>query len=479
MQIPILSGIFTDTGADFRTSYPVNMIPVPKETGISSGYLRTAEGMVEFANSIYSGAADRGGINWNGACYRVIGEWLTRVNEDQTIDYLGQIDDDGKRVVMTYSFDRLAIAAAGKLYYWPISGGTSFVTDPDLGTVLDVVFASGYYITTDGEFISVTELNDPFAVNPLKYGSSEVSPDPVNSLLLIRNEVVAINRYTCETFQNVGGTGFPYQRVDGAMIPKGSIGTHASCYYLDTFAFVGSGPNEALSVYIGRSGGAEKIATREIEVMLQQYTEEQLASIVVESREDKAHQWLYLHLPDRTMVYDRAGSGAVGEPVWFRLTSGSAGDEPYAARNYVYAYGKWLFGDINSLRIGYFTNEDARQFGETVPAWFETMMVYNEGRGAIMHSLELVRLTGRSAGATFYPDPTGPSVVAMSYTDDGQLWSDERMSPLTYPGQTTKRTQWRRAGKLRHFRAFRFILRNNVYPDAFVRLEAVIEPLGA
>ena len=46
MQIPILNGIYTDNDSDFRTSYPRNMIPVPKAQGMSAGYLRPADGIV-------------------------------------------------------------------------------------------------------------------------------------------------------------------------------------------------------------------------------------------------------------------------------------------------------------------------------------------------------------------------------------------------------------------------------------------------
>ena len=38
-QITIISGIYTDSGApDFRSSYPRNLIPVPKAQGISKWY---------------------------------------------------------------------------------------------------------------------------------------------------------------------------------------------------------------------------------------------------------------------------------------------------------------------------------------------------------------------------------------------------------------------------------------------------------
>lgn len=218
MQIPILNGIYTDSGPDLRTSYPVNLVPVPKNSGVSAGFLRPADGIV--ANGTGPGI-DRGGINWRGACYRVMGTNLVSVASNGTVTTLGDVGT-GDLVTFDYSFDRLAIASGGRLYYW---NGTTLtqVTDPDLGTVLDVVWVDGYFMTTDGEFLIVTELSDPTQVNPLKYGSSEVDPDPVVALLKLRNEIYALNRNTIEVFDNVGGDFFPFQRIDGAQIQRASL----------------------------------------------------------------------------------------------------------------------------------------------------------------------------------------------------------------------------------------------------------------
>jgi len=180
VQIPIVNGIYTDNGPDFRTSYPVNMIPVPKSNGISEGFLRPADGLV--ANGTGPGI-DRGGINWNGVCYRVMGSKLVTVSSTGVITVLGDVGNNGLLVTMDYSFDRLAIASNEDLFYWSPSLGLIQVTDPDLGIVLDVVWVDGYFMTTDGEFLIVTELSDPTQVNPLKYGSSEIDPDPVVGLL--------------------------------------------------------------------------------------------------------------------------------------------------------------------------------------------------------------------------------------------------------------------------------------------------------
>ena len=45
MQIPIVSGIYTDNGPDLRTAYPVNFFVTPKGSGISDSYLRPADGL--------------------------------------------------------------------------------------------------------------------------------------------------------------------------------------------------------------------------------------------------------------------------------------------------------------------------------------------------------------------------------------------------------------------------------------------------
>ena len=262
-QIPILSGIFSDGAADFRTSMPVNLVPVPKAQGISNGYLRPADGLVQVATGP---GLDRGGINWRGVHYRVMGTNLVSVSSAGAVTVLGEVGNDGAPATLDYGFDYLAIASAGNLFYWDETTLTQ-VTDPDLGTVNDVLWVDGYYMTTDGEFLVVTDLNDPFAVNPLKYGSAEADPDPILAILKIRNEVAALNRHTIEFFDNVGGQLFPFQRIEGAQIEKGCLGKDACCLYLDAIAFLGSGFNEAPGIYIGGNAMANKISTREIDTL--------------------------------------------------------------------------------------------------------------------------------------------------------------------------------------------------------------------
>jgi hypothetical protein len=466
MQISILNGIYTDNGPDFRTSYPVNMVPVPKNSGISTGYLRPGDGLV--ANGTGPGI-DRGGINWQGECYRVMGTKLVSVASNGAVTVLGDVGGPTDTLVtFDYSFDELAIASGGRLYYWDNSTLTQ-VTDPDLGIVLDVVWVDGYFMTTDGEFLIVTELSNPLQVNPLKYGSSEVDPDPVVALLKLRNEIYALNRNTVEVFDNIGGDLFPFQRIDGAQLQKGVVGTFACCVYIDRIAFLGSGRNEAPSIYVGAAATTQKISTQEIDELLLTYTEAQLSLVKLEARNDKSHQHLYVHLPDRTIVYDAAASEALGDQVWFTLTTTVVGFAQYRARNLVWAYDKWLVGDPQSSTIGYLVDDIGSHWGQQVRWEFGTIIAYNEGKGALFQKMELVSLTGRVALGT------NPQ-ISTSYSLDGLSYSQDRYIYVGTIGNTSKRLAWFQQGHMRNWRIQRFRGDSDSH-IAFARLEMQIEGL--
>jgi hypothetical protein len=481
MQIAILNGIYTDNGPDLRTSYPVNLVPVPKQSGISNGFLRPGDGIV--ANGTGPGI-DRGGINWKGKLYRVMGTKLVEIDNAGTVTVLGDVGGPvNELVTLDYEFDYLIIASGGRLYYWipvntvatsawnPTAPILRQVTDPDLGLVLDVVWVDGLVMTTDGEFLVVNDgLTDPTQINPFKYGSSVVDPDPVVALLKLRNEIYALNRNTIEVFDNVGGEFFPFQRIDGAQVQKGVVGTFACCVYIENIAFLGSGRNEAPSIYIASNATANKISTQEIDEILLQFTEAQLATVKLEARNDKSHQHLYVHLPDRTLVYDASASQALGEQVWFTLTSTVAGFSQYRARNLVWAYDKWLVGDPQSSAIGYLVQDTGHHWGQQVRWEFGTIIAYNEGNGAIFNRLELVSLTGSVALGT------NPQ-ISTSYSVNGLSWSQDKSIAVGTTGNTAKRLAWFQQGHMRNWRIQRFRGDSDAH-ISFARLEAQIEALA-
>lgn len=498
-SIPIVSGIYTDNGPDVRVAYPVNMMPVPKQSGLSDAYLRPADGITQFGRIVANGI-DRGGINWKGTCYRIIGSKLVTVSDAGEITILGDVGMGDGYVTMDYSFDRLAIASAGGLYYW--SGNVlTKVTDPDLGNVVDMCWVDGYFMTTDGTSLVVTELTDPTSVNPLKYGSSEADPDPIVAIIKLRNEVYALNRHTIEVFDNVGGDLFPFRRIEGAQVQKGCVGTHACCNFDDMIAFIGSGRNEAPGVYLVQNSNAIAVSNQEITLLLQSYTEAQLSGVKLEARIDRSHKLLYIHLPDKTFVYDHAASEIMQQRIWFALVGGLEESGIYPARNFVWCINKWIVGSAKTYtefdyistesddnfvtedalfvlsseeaktysNIGFFDKNTSTQWGQKCRWEFSTPIVYNESRSALFNEMELVSLTGRVA---FGSNPQ----ISTSYSVDAVTWSQPKFISAGKQGDRLKRLVWWQQGMMRDRRIQRFRGDSDAHISV-LRLEAKLEPL--
>jgi hypothetical protein len=472
MQIPILSGVYTDSKADYRVAFPVNMKPILLSTGISEGYLRPVEGItaITTSNDAVPGVS-RGAINWNGTHYRVMGSKICKVTASNVFTDIGGIETDTKHVTMTYSFDRLAIASNEKLWYVNPSDEITEVTDGDLGTVLDVIWVDGYFMTTDGEFLVVTELTDPTVVNPLKYGSSEIDPDPIVGVKKLLNEPWAINRYSMEVFRNVGGSLFPFSRVQGGHINRGAFGTHCAIPFGENMAFLGSGRNESPGVFMASNGRSQRVSSREIDEILEGYTEAVLAAAVLEVVGESDKQLLWVRLSNRTLVFDAAATELAGQPVWYVMSS-SATATPTTFRgiDVIWCYDGWQVGDATASSIGVLTEAVSTQYGDNVYWEFSTPIIYNESRGAIIHSIELVSLTGRAA--------SGEPTVGTAYSLDGVTWGTSQPKSIGVSGDRVKRVIWRRQGDMRNIRIQRFTGNSQVYM-AISALEVELEALSA
>ena len=461
MKIPIVSGIYTDQNANFRVQYPINIYPVAVNSGISEAYLKPAHGIRTLVDSV---AIDQGGIVRNGVMYRLIGGRLYIVSHGN-LSLLADTGCASGYARFDYSFSKLAIAVEGKLFYWDTV--LTQVTDADLGLVKDMLWVDGYFMTTDGENLVVTELNDPTSIDPLKYGSSEVDPDPVQCLLKLRNEVYALNRYTIEVFQNVGTEFFPFQRVPGALLQKGTIGTRTAAIFMDSVAFVGSGRSENIGVYMGNGGNAARISTREIDLIIGEYTELQLTGILVESIILDGDSLLYIHLPNITLVYNGTTSLALKTQVWYLLSSSNTGDTRYNGRNLLFNDGEWVCGHPTANHLGVLDSKLNTHYGNNVCWIFSTPILYNENKGVIIHALELLANTGATKlGIT--------PVIFTSYSLDGIKWSQESMVITGKFGEANKRLCWRRCGKMRNRRIQRF---RGYGITTIATLDATLEPL--
>jgi hypothetical protein len=461
VQVQIQQGSFTDLVGNFRDALPVNMLPVPKETGISSGYLKPASGIV--ARGVVPGPS-QGCFAWRGVMYAVCANVFGRVNADYTWTPILTLTGTG-RAVFAYSFDKLGFTFGGRFY---LSDGVTAarVIDPDLGTVNSVAWIDGYFVLTDGEFIITTDLTDPTQIDPLKYGSAESSPDPVVGVIRVGSEVASVGTNTIEYFSNVGGAGFPFQRVPGAVVQKGAIHSQAFVAYLGGIAFIGGADGEPNAVWVAGNGSAERLSTREIETLLGEYSDADLASAWLSTRTDLGHVTLFLHMPDKTLVYDARASQVLGAPVWFVLNSGYG----WRVSAQAWCYSDWVVFDTEAGAVGVTDMSLSSHWGDDVAWEFSTPIIYNASARAIIHELELVALPGRAA---FGVNPT----IGTKYSTDGITWSQPKFISAGAGGDRTKRLRWLQQGPVQNWRIQKFFGTSAAHLSV-ARLEANIEGMA-
>lgn len=478
MQVPILSGIYGDTRPDWRTAYPRNMVPVPVKTGLSNGYLRPAPGLVPHADFSVVTGPFRGGVFYKDQLFWILPQVIYAV--DRTGLTVGAASLPGSsRCRIVQGSDRLAIATNDRLYYWTGVSSDPVVdanaADPDFGTVIDVAYLNSHYVVTDGQRLITTDIDNPLSVNPLKYQLAAADPDVINSLDLLGLQLAVIGRYSIE-FRTYDANleiqdKFPFSPVLGATVNRGSTGLWAACRYRNGIAFVGGGRDENTSVHWTAGGQSQRIANREIDLILGQYLEGELKGLVIEHYADNSHDNLLIHLPDQTLVFDGRASEVVGQPVWHTRDSGNDSErQAYRAKYFVRAYDRWFFEDLQSMKIGYLDDSVSTHFGAVVPWEFQTDLIYNEARSAIVHEIELVGLPGSAAvGDT----PT----VWSSYSEDGAAWSGEIPLQVSTNGARLQRMRWIEQGLMEQKRTIRF--RGDSSSQLLVnRLEATVEGLA-
>jgi len=113
----------------------------------------------------------------------------------------------------------------------------------------------------------------------LYFGTAEINPDKIVAAHVNHNELFILGEETIEIFHNVAGSGFPFQRIQGANIQKGCYAKFSPVEFDNTFLFVGGGKNERAGVWrVASSQSAQKVSTDAIDYAIQKFTSDEIAA---------------------------------------------------------------------------------------------------------------------------------------------------------------------------------------------------------
>lgn len=442
IPVNLIKGDKVSSKTDYRDALPVNMYAVRQDILEASGYMLCYPGLTKETDGV---GIDRAGI-YNERLkshFRVSGGSLISVGAGTT-SVLGAVPG-ASQASMPYSFNTQAVIVDGNMFLYSPSGGLSQVVDSDLGSPIDGVWVDGYYFLTDGEFLYHTDLTNESSIDPLKFATAEFMPDPSLGLGKTQdNKVIVFGRYTVEYFVNAATENFAFQRVETRAQKIGIVATHAKCEVGGAWYITGGRKEESLGVHVIGVGSAQKISTREVDKILEGYTESELVNMRMESRTDKDVSFILVHLPNETLYFNASIAKEVGLSLaWGTLKTDVLGDQSYRGINGVFDAGKgyWIYGDKINANIGKLDDTVFTHYDKTVE-WILYTPFLNLDTMSI-DEIEMETIPGFTS--------TQDATVAFSVTQDGLTYGKEYWANYGSPLDYGKRFILRRIGYVRGY----------------------------
>lgn len=325
--------------------------------------LATLFGTPGLLEMVDAGGTDttRGQIVFDGNPYQVNGTTLSRMDETApnvfALVTLGTITGTG-RVSMAINNTQICILIpGGDGFIFSVAGGLVTITDLDFranGDPQFVVYIDGFFVfTTDTNKIINSSLQDGTSYLATDFGSAEVDPDAIVAPFVHKNQLFIMGQKVTEVFQNIGGSGFPFQRIEGFIIDKGLTAPFAIVAFDDAFIFLGAGVNERPAVWRIEGSTPSKISHTAIDTFIQTLTDQQLANTFANVYSQDGAYFAILTADIGTVCFDSTATISAGRPIWHTRTSNiSSSEVRWRPNTIVTAFGKLIAGDGFTGQIG-------------------------------------------------------------------------------------------------------------------------------
>lgn len=384
----------------------------------------------------------RAAINFDGTLYSVAGGTFYRVNSAGTATSMGTVTGTGN-VDIAKNTSQVAILIEPDL--WVFNGTTlTQVTDADFTSRgakrMAVLDNYGGFVEPDSGRFFICDLNDFTVYDSLDFATAEGVPDNLLSIESNNRQFVLFGEESIELWDNVGGSGFPFERIPNGFVECGCGAPYATCsadttvYWLDQDRIA-----RRLEGNIPR-----RISHDGVEQQWQSYAS--IEDAVAYSCVHDGHTFVVFRFPDAgaTWVYD------INTQEWHERES--YGYDHWRAAWVVKCYGKTLVGDTESGNIGEIHSTTYTEWGNELSREATTGAVYAKSDWAFHDRLEIDMEVGQGTETGQGSNP----VVMLEISNDGGV--NFRALPsrsIGTTGQTRKRVHWDGLGRSRE-RVYRF-----------------------
>ena len=449
MKIPLASGSYQGRSTNISPEKALNWFLEETQNGPS---LVSTPGSTTLCTPLASEV--RGGIDYNGKAYFVIGAMFYEVKSDGSYINRGSLNTSSGLVslahngVRTGANQQIFIADGSQRYIYDNTTSTlTAYTDYAAGTV---IFLDGYFVfnVVDTDRFYITSLYDGTTVDSNDFATAEGDPDILQAVACDRRDLFLFGKKTLEVWYNAGDPDNTFQRYQGGSTQTGLAAPFAWARFDNTIAWLTQNEKGNLQVAVMGEGYAPNfVSTPEVSYRLSTYTT--FSDAFAYTYQHEGHEFFCLTFPSHkvTEVYDAATKK------WHQRGHAINGVFPNRERYncHVFAFNKHLFGDVSNGKIYKLDSTVGTIAGTRVPRELITPIITNEEQRVRISSLQLDMEEGIGD-----PNSSTDTSLWLSYSKDGgHTYTDETSRDMGDAGQYTQRVIWRRLGWARNW-IFRF-----------------------
>jgi len=452
MQIPVLGGAYEGRSSNVSPQTCINLFYEKAKDGEC---LVGTPGATLFSN--IGGGEVRGGIEYNGRAFFVVGDTLYEVNDAGTATSRGTLLTTKGRVSIAHNGYRpganqqimIVDGKYGYIYDFPNATLTQ-ITDTDFKEPSSVVFIDGYFIysETDTDRFYLSSSYDGTAYDAADLYTAEGWPDRIKTLIADRRELFVFGEETLEVWYNSGDVDNTFQRFQGGFVQTGCAAAFSPAKIDNNIYWLTQNDRgNALVAMMGNGYQPQIVSTPEVAYQMSTYSRVDDAFSYV--YQDEGHEFYVLTFPTAkaTWVFDSATKE------WHQRAHVINSEFPNRERYncHVFCFGKHLVGDFEDGKIYALDTSVGTLNGTRIPRERKTANITSEERRIRIAEVQLDMEEGTGSSNT-----SNDADVWVSYSKDGgHTYSDEIAGSWGDEGEYSTRVIWRRLGLGRNW-IFRF-----------------------
>lgn len=446
MKIPIVGASYQMDARSFDVQRTINLYPIVSEVADSKDVVALKKCAGTSIYRTVGGGAIRGAISTaRGRSFVVSGLEVYEITTTGS-SLLGTINTATSRVSIAENGDQVMFVDGSDGWIFTQSTDTfAQITDVDFPDASVVKYLDGYFVVNKADTAAfyISALNDGFTWDALDFAVVSSNPDNLVGMEADRGNLWLFGNRSVEVFDNTGNTSFPFERIDGAVIPTGCEAAH-TIIRADN-AIIWLGVDEQGRGVVWRSDGynAIRISTQAIERRISESVQRDESYAWVYHQQGHAFYCLQVKGLDTTLVYDF--SIRQWHERSFKNATLNAREQHRGSCHFVFD-NKNLIGDRENGNIYDLSLDYYDDYGEEM-VWERISPHYDDEKRLISHNkLELDCEVGQGLASGQGSDPQ----IMMKYSDDGgNTWSDELWAPLGKLGEYQTRVEWRALGRSR------------------------------